>query len=279
MPQQAFEIAFTPKAITCILSSSKGPDDDATEPQNIGSPSLIFTHGAGGTLSSDGIANFSSGFATQSSIVCFKGNMNLTSRVKMFAEVMGDQNFATCLGGRSMGARAAVMAATPNTQQLVLVSYPLHTNKEMRDQILLEMEHCVDVLFIVGDKDTMCHLSRLQSVRNKMKCKTWLLVVQGADHGMNMSPKSATATIGVKTGVIAAQWIVARNDSKREGRLSWDQDVEWSEWTRELCENSPKNPKTIPPKQQEDTSKEKDSPSKKDGYEKVSRTKRRKIEV
>ena len=275
MAQQAFEIAFTPKAIQCILSSKGDPDEDAARPQNTGSPSLIFTHGAGGTLSSDGIANFRSGFATQSPIVCFKGTMNLTSRVKMFSGVMRNQNFATCLGGRSMGARAAVMAATPDTQQLVLASYPLHTNKETRDQILLDIEPGVDVLFVVGDKDTMCDLSRLQTVRNKMKCKTWLLVVQGADHGMKMSPQGATAPIGIKTGVIAAEWIMARDDSKREGKLSWDQDLEWSEWTQELCESNPKNPKTIPPKQQEIISKKKESPSKKDSDTR----KRRKIEV
>ncbi|CAF9916551.1 MAG: hypothetical protein HETSPECPRED_002947 [Heterodermia speciosa] len=273
MPQQSFEIAFTPKTINCILSFDKSPGDDATEFQNTKTPSLIFTHGAGGTLSSDGIANFSSGFATQSPVVCFKGNMNLTSRVKMFSEVMRNQDFAACLGGRSMGARAAVMAATPDTQQLVLASYPLHTNKETRDQILLDIEPGVDVLFVIGDKDTMCHLSRLQTVRDKMKCKTWLLVVHGADHGMNMSPKSATAAIGIKTGVIAAEWAIARDNSKREGRLSWDQDVEWSEW----CESIPKNPSTTQPKQQENILGKKQRPSEKDGGKKVS--KRRKIQV
>ena len=278
MAQQAFQIPFKPKAINCILSSNKGSEEDAAEPQDTGNPTLIFTHGAGGTLSSDGIANFSSGFATQSPVVCFKGNMNLTSRVKMFSEVMRNQNFATCLGGRSMGARAAVMAATPDTQQLVLASYPLHTNKETRDQILLDIEPGVDVLFVIGDKDTMCDLSRLQTVRNKMKCKTWLLVVQGADHGMNMTPKSATATVGVKAGVIAAQWIMAR-DNKCEGRLSWDQDVEWSGWTQEMYESCLKNPKTISPKQQEDISKEEGSPSKTTGDEQAPRMKRRKIEV
>ncbi|KAL8793301.1 MAG: hypothetical protein Q9195_004078 [Heterodermia aff. obscurata] len=277
MGLQAFEIASTPKAINCILSSKEIPDDDATELQNTRRiPSLIFTHGAGGTLSSDGIANFTSGFATELSVVCFKGNMNLTSRVKMFSEVMLNQNFATCLGGRSMGARAAVMAATPDTQQLILASYPLHTEKETRDQILVDIEPGVDVLFVIGDKDSMCQMSRLQTVRNKMKCKTWLLVVQGADHGMNMSPKSATAAIGRKTGVIAAEWIMARDNSKREGRLGWDQDVEWSEWTREQSDNIPKDPETLPPKQQENLSKKRKSTSKKDGDEKGSRTKRRK---
>ena len=276
MTQQAFEIAFTPKAINCIRSSNEGLDDDATELQNTGSPSLIFTHGAGGTLSSDGIANFSSGFATRSSVVCFKGNMNLTSRVKMFSEVMRNQNFATCLGGRSMGARAAVMAATPDTHQLVLASYPLHTNKETRDQILLDIRTDVDVLFVVGDKDNMCALSRLQPIRNKMKCKTWLLVVQGADHGMSMSPKNATSAVGIKAGAIAAEWVMARDDSKREGRLSWDQDIEWTEWTREPCENISKDTKAIAPKQQGNSSKKKKSPSEKGSDEKISR-KRRKV--
>ncbi|KAE8448611.1 hypothetical protein EG329_009036 [Mollisiaceae sp. DMI_Dod_QoI] len=81
------------------------------------------------------------------------------------------------LGGRSMGARAAVMAAKERREEevrcLVLVSYPLHTgNGDVRDEILLEVEEGVKVLFVVGDRDAMCDLER-------MKARSWRVVVQG----------------------------------------------------------------------------------------------------
>ena len=83
---------------------------------------MVFTHGAGGGLQAPAVANFVSGFANVMPIVCFQGNMNLASRTKMFEAGCEDQGYAKCLGGRSMGARAAVMAATEKTTHLVLVS-------------------------------------------------------------------------------------------------------------------------------------------------------------
>lgn len=234
--QKSFEVPYATKDIRCVRSFQQGDDDvdsHESELEEKSSSRLIFTHGAGGTLESDGIADFSSGFATRLSILCFQGNMNLKSRVKMFSEVIKDQDFESCLGGRSMGARAAVMAVTPKTKLLVLESYPLHTDKETRDQILLDIDPSVEVLFAIGDKDNMCDLTRLDSVRKRMKCKTWLLVVQGADHGMKMSPKAATSEIGRKTGEIAADWIETRDSERREGRIFWDQEVKWVGWTQE----------------------------------------------
>lgn len=232
--QKGFEVPYAKKAIRCVRSFQQEDDDvDSHEAKLRGSESscLIFTHGAGGTLNSDGIADFSSGFATRLPLVCFQGNMNLKSRVKMFSEVMKNQDFESCLGGRSMGARAAVMAATLKTKLLVLESYPLHTDKETRDQILLDIDPSIEVLFAIGDKDSMCDLTRLDSVRKRMKCRTWLLVVQGADHGMKITPKAAISEVGRKTGEIAADWIETRDSERREGRVFWDQEVKWVGWT------------------------------------------------
>lgn len=45
---------------------------------------------------------------------------------------------ATCVGGRSMGARAAIMAdPTGKSRHYMLMSYPLHTDVQVRDGILL----------------------------------------------------------------------------------------------------------------------------------------------
>ena len=200
---------------------------------------LVFTHGAGGTLQSDAVANFTRGFAShspQSSILCFQGNMNLKARVKMFSEVMASDlnaKIPRCLGGRSMGARAAVMAATETTTHLVLVSYPLHTAKETRDQVLLDLSASIKVIFVSGDRDEMCNLERLEEVRGKMQCKTWRVVVENADHGMNVKPKAGTREVGRKTGDVVAKWLKS-SDNCREGNIAWNEEMaQWSGWSLE----------------------------------------------
>ncbi|KNG45083.1 hypothetical protein TW65_98100 [Stemphylium lycopersici] len=45
---------------------------------------LIFTHGAGGTLSSPTVANLCNGFSTTHSISVFQGSMSLKARIKGF---------------------------------------------------------------------------------------------------------------------------------------------------------------------------------------------------
>ena len=241
MVQHHTEIPFGSKGpINCIQAYEGGTKSDEEVTRIVGKPALIFTHGAGGTLSSDGIAKFSLGFAKSLPILCFQGNMNLKSRVKMFSAVMENREFAACLGGRSMGARAAVMAATTDTKMLILASYPLHTAKETRDQILLSIDPAVDVLFIEGDRDDMCDLERFEGVRKKMKCKTWLIVVKGADHSMNISPKSATAEVVSMTGELAAQWIQDRDDTRKRGRISWDDGVKWSGWEQDVLKETEK---------------------------------------
>jgi len=241
MAQRSLEVVFPPKAPIKCLYSAKDAED-----LNSITPALIFTHGSGGTLQSDAVANFVNGFVSSplnSSILCFQGNMNLKSRVKMFDAVIDAGNTQPelemrtsprCLGGRSSGARAASMAATDETTYLVLVSYPLHTDKEVRDEILLDLPETMRVVFISGDHDSMCDLERLEDVRTRMSCKTWRVVVQAADHGMNVKPKAATVEMGKATGRVVANWLASSDENLREGRVFWDAENEiaqWSEWS------------------------------------------------
>jgi predicted alpha/beta-hydrolase family hydrolase len=110
-----------------------------------------------------------------------------------------------------MGARAAVMAATEDDEkvvELVLVSYPLKGPKDdIRDQILKDLPASIRVLFVIGDRDAMCPLDMLDEVRKKMKAKSQLVVVRGADHGMHVKPASMEKEYGEETGRIAAEWI------------------------------------------------------------------------
>ena len=221
-----FGVEFSPKApIKCKVTAS----NEALQ----ANPALIFTHGAGGGLQAPAVANFASGFANVRPIVCFQGTMNLASRTKMFEAVCQHQRYVKCLGGRSMGARAAVMAASKETTHLVLVSYPLHTDKETRDRILLDIPENVKVIFVSGDRDSMCDLRRLEEVRAKMKCESWQLTVIGADHGMNVKPKSGTTDMGRMTGEAVAKWLACVDHITKEASIQWDPEesqVEWVGW-------------------------------------------------
>ena len=230
------KVPFPPKDhVQCVLYAG---EDKALSKR----PSLIFTHGAGGTLQADVILNFAHGFARHAPIFCFQGSLNLISRVRMFGAVIEHQKVPYHLGGRSMGARAAVMAATNRTTNLALVSYPLHTDKETRDQILVDLPNTIKVIFVSGNNDSMCDLKRLQDVRNRMKCKTWLLVVEGADHGMKLRPSAAMREVGEMTGAIVARWLEDGDETAREGKLAWKAEegsVQWSGWmTQSLLEAS-----------------------------------------
>ncbi|KAK1061838.1 hypothetical protein LTR74_010749 [Friedmanniomyces endolithicus] len=212
-----FTIPYNDKHIPC---ERRGEVDN---------PALIWTHGAGGGLAAPAASEFADGFSGHSSIVSFQGSMNLPSRVKMFHSVIEHEDFDTALGGRSMGSRAAIMAAMQQdrkTEALVLVSFPLVGGKknESREQILLELPEGIDVLFISGDRDSMSDLEQLRNVIQRMKAKCWLVIVKGADHGMSWTPKGTVTVMRRKTGVIAATWLESRDAEKRYSSLSWERD-------------------------------------------------------
>ncbi|KAG8529716.1 uncharacterized protein KY384_005197 [Bacidia gigantensis] len=231
--EKAVEIASAKKPIICAQYAKDG--ERLNE-----SPALIFTHGAGGTIKADAVVNFAKGFATLSPILTFQGTMNLKARTTAFTAVSEDQNFFKCFGGRSMGARAAVLASIERTTHLVLVSYPLHTDKDVRDQILLDLSADKKTIFVSGDRDSMCDIDRLQEIRDKMKAKSWLCLVEGADHSMSVKPKSASASIVSKTGEIVAKWLDHLDEKTTEGRLSWNAEegeVRWSGWSSGKSDN------------------------------------------
>jgi predicted alpha/beta-hydrolase family hydrolase len=167
--------------------------------------------------------NFCIGFSTALPVLAFQGSMNLKSRVKGFHACIeetknGKHGETLVLGGRSMGARAAVMAASEDEEEkvteLVLVSYPLKGPKDdVRDQILLDLSASVKVLLIIGDRDAMCPLDMLEDVRSKMKAASQLVIVRSADHGMHTKPASSEREHGEQTGRLAAQWVTGNLQS------------------------------------------------------------------
>jgi len=259
---------------------------------------LIFAHGASGSMHTPSVLSFCTGASHHRDVVTFQGNMNMRSRVGSFVAVAqwaAEQHMATTgktretyhtitnssgavLGGRSMGARAAVMAAgeletrgliasgeadaggeevmVKLNKRLVLVSYPLiagngkgESKMEEREQLLLDLPASFEVLFIIGTRDSMCPLDKLQEAREKMTAKSWLVRVEGANHGMEVKPKGKMAEVVEETGRVAALWLEARNTERRESRI-WledkaegqeskgkEKEVKFSHWQAELPEH------------------------------------------
>ena len=218
-----FSITSENKEIIC----QRFPPSSAKPPTP---PSLIFTHGAGGGISNPATSLFADGFSQKGSpVICFQGTMNLVSRVKGFHAVIKHEKAENAaLGGRSMGARAAVVTMTERgvkSGKLILASYPLlGQNGDVRDKILLEIDEGVEVLFISGDGDNMCDLKQLHGIRSRMKAKSCLIVVKGADHGMSMRPKEAVEKMREYTGEAARNWAMGgdREEGKTECLLRWD---------------------------------------------------------
>lgn len=227
-----FQIPFKKdKHITCETRNRPGSS----------LPSLIFTHGAGGGLESAAMRSFATGFSHCGRVTSFQGNMNLTSRVAMFRAVVEhhqekSKEDVLVLGGRSMGARAAVLAALEliadgkEVQALILVSYPLTASKngkqerefERREKILLDLPGNVDVLFVSGTRDVQCDLKALRELRESMKAGSWIVEARGADHGMGLAPKTGTDEVGQLMGEVAARWLEEKNGERRSCEIRWD---------------------------------------------------------
>lgn len=225
---------FRPFTVT-----SNGKDIKCERRGDQNKPAMIFTHGAGGGLSNAATKDFAEGFAEISPVVSFQGNMNLKGRVNSFQAVIEHENVKPALGGRSMGARAAVIAASePDSgiESVILASFPMvgAQKGDSREQILLDLPDNVDVLFISGSNDLMCDMDHLRKVTKKMKASSWIVEVQGADHGMSIKSKAGVEPIRKYQGTLAAKWLDERDDSKRHCSLSWsDDDVRCTGWGKD----------------------------------------------
>ena len=212
-----------------------------------GATSLIFTHGVEAGMGSPKTRDFAQGFATVSPIVCFQGNRSLEARIRAFHKVVEHEASSSALGGRSMGARAAILTALEqkgNKQvALVLVSYPLYAGHdghireyERRERILLDLPASVDVLFIIGSEDPQGRLQDLAHIRMQLKARSWLVEVVGADHGMEIGSELGSRSMRIMSGVVAAEWLRKRDETKCYYRISWDGDaskVVVEDWRKE----------------------------------------------
>ena len=225
-----------PKPIECkTYPTSASPSTTPTT-----TPIVILTHGASGSITTPSLEHLATGASSKYTTTSFTGPMNLPARTKQFHSVLThllsqskpikastSTRIPVILGGRSMGARAAVLTCSTlpsalanqvTAETLILSSYPLISPKgDSRADILLALPETVSVLFITGDRDNMCPIDALQKVRSEMRARSWLLVVKGADHGMGVRPKGMVEKVGEGMGKAAARWVEGRDEEETEG--------------------------------------------------------------
>lgn len=214
----------------------------------------IYTHGAGGTCMSSASANLCRGIADTDVIqdvsplvvLGFDGPMHLASRTKTFVALIRwaaecDKIKTISLAGRSMGCRAATMAAKEClhveklSRRLVLQSYPLigggkGTKDEERKQILLDLPSTCKILFQIGSEDEMCPMQQMQELWASLKAHSSIITVQKADHGMQLiagtaarGSKAATEEcLGGTLGSIVGEWLLSEEPAEA---CDWTVDV------------------------------------------------------
>jgi uncharacterized protein len=105
--------------------------------------------------------------------------------------------------GKSMGSRMGCHAALERpVSKLVCLGYPLvapSNATKVRDQVLLELE--TPILFVQGTRDPLCPLELLSKVREKMRARSKLFVVDAADHSLQVTKTQLKAASETQTSV------------------------------------------------------------------------------
>lgn len=106
------------------------------------------------------------------------------------AERTGSPPGPLFIGGKSMGGRVSTVLASMGHVKpsgFVLLGYPLHPpgrKDKMRTENLQGLK--APVLFVQGDRDTLCDLELLRPVRKQLKLSGSLHVIEGGDHSFKM---------------------------------------------------------------------------------------------
>ncbi|KAK4998128.1 hypothetical protein LTR66_002607 [Elasticomyces elasticus] len=245
----------------CSIPFPPKPSISATVTTQTGAESaklLVLTHGAGGTHKSAALTHLAAGASHNLTTVCWTGSPSLPSRTKQCTAVAlaaSPGGREVVLGGRSMGARAATAVHSAPlkeinlSRRLVLHSYPLvaATGKPdpKREDSLLALGADAEVLFVSGSEDALCPLDQLAAARKRMQARSWLITVEGADHGLDLRVGSGGEVgkgevirlVGERVGELVGQWCTQDLPSENAGNVRWDREhneVNWSGWRETL---------------------------------------------
>lgn len=168
---------------------------------------LIFAHGAGNDMNHPLLVSVSQGLAEHGFITLRfnfpykeKGIKRPDSQGKLiqtwlcaydFLKTGYTYNIHKVIAiGKSMGGRVAsqmVAQGLMDVERLIFLGYPLHApgkKDRLKDAHLYDIK--IPVLFLAGTRDSLCDLSRLNGVLNKLACKWDLEIVDGGDHSFNL---------------------------------------------------------------------------------------------
>lgn len=101
------------------------------------------------------------------------------------------QGKAAILIGKSMGGRIGChVSLEEKVEGIVCFGYPLcggGDRAKLRDRVLRAL--ATPILFVQGTRDSLCPLDLLESIRAEMKPPTFLHVVEGGDHSLQVSKR------------------------------------------------------------------------------------------
>jgi len=97
------------------------------------------------------------------------------------------------LGGRSLGARVAALAAAAGERAaaLLMLAYPLHPAgdpEQLRDVQLYVVRR--PMLFVSGTRDELAQPERLKAVAGRLGSQATLAWLEGADHGFRLDSRA-----------------------------------------------------------------------------------------
>jgi len=111
------------------------------------------------------------------------------------ALIQAQQDGAAILIGKSMGGRIGChVSLEEKVDGVVCFGYPLcggGDQSKLRDKVLRALQ--TPILFVQGTRDSLCPLDLLERVRAEMKAPTFLHVVEGGDHSLQVSKRQLAA--------------------------------------------------------------------------------------
>ena len=168
---------------------------------------LIFAHGAGNDMNHPLLVSVSQGLAEQGFITLRfnfpykeKGMKRADPQGKLIQTWLCAYDFLKSgdaykihkiiAVGKSMGGRVAsqmVAQELMDVDGLIFLGYPLHApgkKDTLKDAHLYHIK--VPVLFFAGSRDSLCDLSRLNGVLDKLVCQWDLDIIDGGDHSFKL---------------------------------------------------------------------------------------------
>ena len=102
---------------------------------------------------------------------------------------------AAILIGKSMGGRIGChVSIEEKVEAIVCFGYPLcggGDQSKLRDKVLRALQ--TPILFVQGTRDSLCPLDLLERARTEMKAPSFLHVVEGGDHSLQVSKRQLAA--------------------------------------------------------------------------------------